>query len=277
MTEAKPETRRDSGPARQRAPERRTLKDRLKHLYAGDSNEARAFRFGILAFDIVTVIFFIATSLVENEGWVFVIDGIIALIILTDLAARFYIADQPSQLFMRLTTWLDIIVIVTLLLPMFLSNLLFLRVIRSLRILQSYRVIKDLREVSPYFKRNQEVIESAIHLGIFIFIMTALVYVFQVRTNDQINNYFDALYFTVTALTTTGFGDVTLQGPGGRILAVVIMIVGVGLFLRVVQTIFRPTRVRHSCPDCGLNRHEADAIHCRHCGRVLNIPNEGLD
>lgn len=258
-------------------PTHRGLRAWLKHLYAGDSNDARAFRFGILAFDILTVIFFIATSLVVNEGWVFIVDGIIAAIILADLCARFYIADRPSRMFLRLTTWLDIIVIITLLLPMFLSNLLFLRVIRSLRILQSYRVIKDLRDTIPYFKRNQEVIESAVHLGVFIFIMTALVYVLQVNINDGINNYFDALYFTVTALTTTGFGDVTLQGPAGRILSVVIMIVGVGLFLRVVQTIFRPVRVRHSCPDCGLNRHEADAIHCRHCGRVLNIPNEGLD
>lgn len=255
----------------------RSFRSWLKHLYAGDSDHARAFRYGLLAFDIASIIFFIVTSMTEAQLWVYVIDAVIALIILCDLSARFYIADRPRQLWWRLTTWLDIFVIITLLLPMFLSNLLFLRVVRSLRLLQSYRVLKDLRGASAFFRRNEEVIESTLHLGVFMFIMTALVYVFQVNTNPAINNYIDALYFTVTALTTTGFGDVTLEGTVGRVLSVVIMIFGVGLFLRVVQTIFRPQRVRFSCPDCGLNRHEHDAIHCRHCGRVLNIPNDGID
>jgi voltage-gated potassium channel len=53
------------------------------------------------------------------------------------------------------------------------------------------------------------------------------------------------------------------------------MVVGVALFLRLVQTIFRPEKVRYRCPDCGLNRHDLDAIHCKHCGRVLNIQTEG--
>ena len=94
--------------------------------------------------------------------------------------------------------------------------------------------------------------------------------------NDSINNYIDALYFTITTLTTTGFGDVILVGSTGRLLAVVIMIVGVALFLRLVQTIFRPSKVKYECPDCGLSRHELDAIHCKHCGRQLRIRTEGL-
>ena len=130
---------------------------------------------------------------------------------------------------------------------------------------------------SHFFRRNEETIQSGVNLGVFVFIMTALVYVLQVNTNPQITNYIDALYFTVTALTTTGFGDITLTDTTGRILSVVIMVFGVALFLRLIQTIFRPTRVIFDCPDCGLHRHDADAIHCKHCGRVLNIANEGLD
>jgi voltage-gated potassium channel len=58
-------------------------------------------------------------------------------------------------------------------------------------------------------------------------------------------------------------------------LVVVIMVVGVGLFLRLIQTIFRPAKIAFPCPDCGLKRHDPDAVHCKHCGRVLNIPTEG--
>jgi voltage-gated potassium channel len=37
-------------------------------------------------------------------------------------------------------------------------------------------------------------------------------------------NWADALYFTVTALTTTGFGDITLPGTSGRLISVIIML-----------------------------------------------------
>ena len=165
--------------------------------------------------------------------------------------------------------------IVTLLLPAFIESFLFLRVMRALRLLRSYHVLYDLRHEYAYFKRNEEIIQSVINLFVFIFIVTALVYVLQVRTNPDITSYVDALYFTVTTLTTTGFGDITLKGSGGRLFSVAIMVIGVALFVRLVQTIFRPAKVRYRCPDCGLNLHDPDAVHCKHCGRVLNIETEG--
>lgn len=178
---------------------------------------------------------------------------------------------------MQLTTWADIIVVITLMLPMFLENFLFLRVLRALRLLRSYRVLSDLREEFEFFRRNEDVIQSTVNLLVFIFVMTALVYVFQVNSNPKITNYIDALYFTVTALTTTGFGDITLEGTSGKLLSVLILLLGVALFLRLVQTIFRPPHVAYECPDCGLRRHDADAVHCKHCGRTIHITTEGVD
>jgi voltage-gated potassium channel len=110
---------------------------------------------------------------------------------------------------------------------------------------------------------------------VFVFVMTGLVYETQHRSNAHIGNYADALYFTVTALTTTGFGDITLPGTLGRMISVVVMICGVTLFLRLAQVLFRPNKVRFPCPTCGLQRHEPDAVHCKACGTVLNIPDEG--
>src|SRR6516165_10739084 len=82
-------------------------------------------------------------------------------------------------------------------------------------------------------------------------------------------NYVDALYFTVATLTTTGFGDITLTGTSGRLLAIVMMIVGVSLFVRMVQVLFRPKRMDHRCPSCGLSELESDAILGRRCGALL--------
>ena len=99
----------------------------------------------------------------------------------------------------------------------------------------------------------------------------------QVGLNDGITNYVDALYFTVTTLTTTGFGDVTLVGTTGKLLAVAIMIFGISLFLRLVQVVLRPAKAHFPCPTCGLRRHDHDAVHCKACGSVLNIPDDGVD
>ena len=105
---------------------------------------------------------------------------------------------------------------------------------RALRLLRSYHLLRDLRRDSAWFRQHEDIIQRTVNLGVFIFIVTSVVYVTQHHINPQISNYVDALYFTITTLTTTGFGDITLKSPGGRLLAVIIMVVGVGLFLRQV-------------------------------------------
>lgn len=248
---------------------------RLDLLYNGRSRAARGFRYGLLTFDVTTVTFFIWSSMVEHDATFLVIDLIIAAVLILDFAARLWIAEVWLKHLFRPLVIADLIVIATLLAPAFIENFAFLRVLRVLRLLRSYHVLADLKRHFRFFARNQRIIESVINLMVFIFFITALVYVLQVRVNPQIENYLDALYFTVTTLTTTGFGDITLHGDVGHLLSVTIMVVGVGLFLRLVQTIFRPHKVRHKCPDCGLSRHDPDAVHCKHCGRLLNIETEG--
>jgi voltage-gated potassium channel len=153
----------------------------------------------------------------------------------------------------------------------------FLRTLRTLRLLRDYQMVARLRIDSSFFRRNEEVIFAVANLAVFIFVMTGIVYETQKSHNSQIANYADALYFTVTALTTTGFGDITLPGTIGRLITVVIMICGVTLFLNLAKALLAPTKVRFPCLICGLQRHDSDAVHCKACGTLLNIPDEGAD
>ncbi len=254
---------------------RTSFKDIVRRLYHGASLRSRIFRYSLIVFDIVTILFFIISSLFDDIILVRSIEYAVAIVIFLDFAARFWISNNRINYMSQMTTWADIIVFLTLIVPFFLENFIFLRVLRALRLLRSYHVLNDLRKQSKYFKKNEEIIQSVINLLVFIFIITALVYVLQVGRNPSINNYIDALYFTVATLTTTGFGDVTLQNTSGRLLSIIIMVVGVGLFLRLVQTIFRPSKVEYKCENCGLSRHDPDAIHCKHCGNVIKISTEG--
>ncbi|MBC8268836.1 MAG: potassium channel family protein [Rhodospirillaceae bacterium] len=251
------------------------LHQKLTRLYNGRSRQAVHFRYGLLAFDIATICFFIATSMVEMTPLIITLDFILAAILSVDFAVRFWIEKDRPRYMMQLMTWVDLIVIFTLMAPVLTGNFAFLRVMRALRLLRSYHVLKDLRGEFKFFAHNEDIIHSIVNLFVFIFFITAIVYVLEERINPEISTYMDALYFTVATLTTTGFGDITLHDDMGRGLSVVIMVFGVALFLRLVQTIFQPAKVRYKCPTCGLKRHDPDAIHCKHCGESLNIETKG--
>lgn len=251
------------------------LRTRLRGLYFGETPQARRFRYGLVVFDLLTIGIFLLEASIVDQWWIAPLDILLAMLLTIELAARLY-AEQDRKAIYSLATLSDIIVIVSLFLAAFVDNLGFLRIVRALRLLRSYHLLRDLRSDSRWFKRSEDIIQRTVNLLVFIFIVTSLVFVSQHNINPQIGTYVDALYFTITTLTTTGFGDVTLIGIGGRLLAVIIMIVGVALFLRLLQAVFRPNKVRFPCPDCALQIHDVDAVHCKHCGRVLAIPDEGV-
>lgn len=252
-----------------------SFQETIRGLYFGNSQSAHRFRYGLVLFDLLTIGVFLLSSVAREQWWMIPVDLVLAALLSLDFAARIYAEHDRRRHLLSLATAADVIVIGSLILPALIDNLGFLRVVRALRLLRSYHVLRDLRADSAWFRRHEDVIQRTTNLGVFIFIVTSAVYVTQNDINPQIANYVDALYFTITTLTTTGFGDITLQGVGGRILAVIIMVVGVGLFLRLLQAIFRPNKVRFECPDCGLLVHDIDSVHCKHCGRVLHIQDEG--
>jgi voltage-gated potassium channel len=217
----------------------------------------------------------VVTTFLPFDRWIEVVDYVIAAWLLIEFTSRMLAENDRIGFLTQPLAIVDLAIIISLILPAVLGNFAFLRVLRAMRLARSYVIAQKLRHRSRFLARNEEVIYSTINLLVFIFVVTAVVYVLQAESNPSINNYIDALYFTITTLTTTGFGDITLVGGTGRLLAVVIMIVGVALFLRLVQTIFRPVKVRYECEVCGLMRHELDAVHCKHCGHAIHIKTEG--
>ncbi|OCC24224.1 ion transporter [Croceicoccus estronivorus] len=253
-----------------------TIHDRLTALYEGNTPTARAYGYFLLIFDIVMIGYVIISSFFLGTQLIEVIDVFFGIVIVFDFAARLIISRSRWRTLFGVWGLADLVVILSLLAPIAGEGFAFLRVVRTFRLLRSYHLLKQLRDDSLYFRRNEATLFALINLGLFMFVTTALVFETQHGTNPHIQNYADALYFTVTTLTTTGFGDITLPGVTGRLLSVAIMIFGVSLFVRLIQVLFRPPKVEYECPDCGLALHDPDAIHCKHCGRVLHIRNEGM-
>jgi voltage-gated potassium channel len=254
-----------------------TLSSRLRALYEGAGETGDRFRYILLAFDLLTVSWLVLSSFLPRGEHHTYIDIGIGLVFLADFTARLAIAKRPLREVLSFWGAADILVILSLLFPVWGEGLAFLRVLRLYRVFHSPQTLDQLRDDIPGFRRHETAIRAALNLLIFIFAMTSLVYQTQHLVNDRITNYVDALYFTVTTLSTTGFGDITLVGNAGKLLSVAIMIFGISLFLRLVQVVLRPAKAHFPCPTCGLKRHDHDAVHCKACGTVLNIPDDGLD
>ena len=253
----------------------KAIQRKLRFLYEANNTTAYRFRYALLTFDIATILFIIVSSFLEQSPLTEALDILLGIVILADFSARLIISRSRVRDLLHPATWADAVAIVSFLMPLAGEGAGFLRVLRTLRLLHSYQLLARLRADSAWFNRNEEIVIAIVHLVVFLFVMTGIVYETQHWTNPQIRNYIDALYFTVTALTTTGFGDITLQGTIGRLISVVIMIFGVTLFLRLVRVLVQPHKVRFACPACGLQRHDIDAVHCKACGKLLNIPDEG--
>jgi voltage-gated potassium channel len=253
--------------------ERKGLNRQLFWLYQGQGTGPYVFRWALL------VAYFLLVPFNAHTGWLQWLDYVIGAIITLDLAARFYIAKSKRKFFTQIMTWADIVIVITMFAPLLIQNLAFLRMLRAVRAIRAFTFIRRAGGVMPWFKNNEKIIDRVTNLVVFVLVMSAMVYVLQYNPapDAQINDYVDAVYFTVTTLTTTGYGDILMQDTPGRLLAIVIMVMGLTLFLRLVRAIVRPTdKVEQECETCGLLLHDPDAVHCKHCGATIKIQTRGL-
>ncbi|HEV7344102.1 MAG TPA: potassium channel family protein [Devosia sp.] len=251
------------------------LRSALRLLYHGHSPNAQRFQAAVLIVDLAIIAFFIASPLLRDDESFLWIDYSIAALLAADLTARGLASTDVMRWLRQMPIIIDIFILITLLAPTWLVNLGFLRILRLWTLTRTRTFWRPLRKRG--LDLYQEPIQALVNLLVFLFIVTGYVYTIFARRGPEpsIDGYVDALYFTVATVTTTGFGDIVLPGTWGKLSSVVIMIIGISLFVRLAQAVFRPTKVQFPCPQCGLQKHDPDAVHCKACGDLLNIPDTG--
>lgn len=252
-----------------------TLRNQLRLLYHGRSPGAERFQLMVLAIDIAIIVFFILTPVIRESPTFFWIDYSIAALLCLDIIARALASTNIPRHLLQLTTWVDLFILATLLFPDTLGNFGFLRILRLWTVSQSGQLWRPLKRFG--YENWRETAESIVNLVTFLFLLTGFIYTFFFRSQGGLEGYLDALYFTVAAITTTGFGDIVLPGPWGKLTSIAAMIIGITLFIRLAQALFRPFKVYYPCPKCALQRHDPDAVHCKACGHLLAIPDQGTD
>jgi voltage-gated potassium channel len=256
--------------------ERKGLNRTLFWLYEGNGRISFVFRWLLLILDVLAVIYFLSSPFEDRDGhhWV---DYLIGVFFAVDLAARFYIARHKSKFWLDWMVWVDLVLIGTSFVPFLAANFAFLRVLRVLRAIRRFTFIRHRGEFWSWITRNERIFDRVMNLAVFVFVSAGVIWSTQ-AAHPKINSYFDALYFAVTTLTSTGYGDITLETPLGRVLSMVMMILGLTLFLRLLREMIAPSGpAEHACQRCGLARHDRDAVHCKHCGDIVHIRKEGAE
>lgn len=249
----------------------------IRHLRSLNQGQHRAaIRFQVLlAFvDIAIIAFFLLQPYLADKAAYIWLDYAIAIWIGADLTVQYMIARDRRRWLLQPMTWVDIVIFATLLLPNLFFNFAFLRAMRLWALARRPLLKAILKRLDAF--HMLDAVRAAVNLVVFLFMASGFVYTFFFNGNRGEEGFVDALYFTVTTMTTTGFGDITLPGTAGKLTSIVMMIVGISLFVRLAQALVRPFKVTYPCPECGLSRHDADAVHCKACGHLLNIPDEGL-
>jgi voltage-gated potassium channel len=250
------------------------LRSMLRRLYHGHSPAAVRFQRIVLLVDLAIIAFFILGPVLREGSTTFlVLDFTVAALLVLDIVARGLAATDIWRWLRQVTTIIDLLILVTLLFPAWLANFGFLRILRLWTLSRSGFLWRPLRKRG--YAMWEDTGRAVVNLVTFLFVVAGFIFTFFAGEGSGIEGYVDALYYTVTTVTTTGFGDVTLPGTWGRLVAIGVMIIGISLFVRLAQSLFRPHKVYFPCPTCGLTRHDPDAVHCKACGTVLNIPDEG--
>lgn len=126
---------------------------------------------------------------------------------------------------------IDLIVIIPFYLSLFISiDLRYLRLLRLLRLLKLSHYIRSMDIFLKVVSSELASLASAVFAVLVLVVLAACV-MFALEHKAQpeaFKSVLDAIWWAVVTLTTVGYGDMTPVTPGGKILAILIMLLGVG-------------------------------------------------
>jgi voltage-gated potassium channel len=171
-------------------------------------------------------------------------------------------------------------------LPTYLSLLVpgtqYLLVVRVLRLLRIFRILKLAQYLHEGRILGRALLAARRKISVFlltvvtvVIIVGALMYVVEGAASG-FTSIPTSIYWAVVTLTTVGYGDIAPQTPLGKMLAVVVMLLGYGIIAVptgiVTMELSRagaPEVNSQVCPSCGSASHDADARYCKRCGNLL--------
>lgn len=147
--------------------------------------------------------------------------------------ARLILARKIKYIFTPLAV-IDLLAILPSYRP--LTALRVLLIFRLLKLLRYFKSLKLFSEV--LHSKRFELYNLAIFLGFLVFIGSTGIYLFEHPTNSgQVGNLFDAVYWAIVTVSSVGYGDIAPQTTGGRLVAMALILTGLGVLSFVISII----------------------------------------
>ena len=150
----------------------RRLRGTMRLLYYGHSATALNFQRAVLIVDLVIIAFFIAAPLLRDRPSFLIVDLAVAVLLLADLVARGLASTNLMRWMRQPTTLVDWFVFITLLLPGWLANFGFLRVLRLWTLSRNGFLWRPLR--ARGYAAWEETGRAIVNLVTFLFVVAEL-------------------------------------------------------------------------------------------------------
>ena len=156
---------------------------------------------------------------------VYTVNAFLTLLFLFDFGFRLSVAESRSFYFFRDYGWADLLACAPI-----------LRFLRLFRIVKAYRLVHKhgARNLLDYLSRNRA--ESALYILIFAVVLiiqtgSFLVLLAESASPDaNIRSSSDAMWWVYVTITTVGYGDRYPVTDMGRLIGMLVMTTGVGVF-----------------------------------------------
>ena len=247
----------------------------------------KAIDVSIIALNLLYVVLFIINTYpisIDTKTFIWRLEVFVAGLFLIEYSLRLYGAPERWVHIKDAYSIIDLVAIVPALILLavpssfFLYDLRFIQIIRVLAVFRIFRFLRFIAKDHLLFGiislEMLNVARLITTIIIIFFVYSGLFYFVENLVNPEVQNFGDAFYFTVVAVSTVGFGDIVPVSEAGRLVTVAMIISGIILIPYEASKIFR-TWMKVSekkfvvCPRCSLSSHDTDAEYCRKCGQEL--------